>query len=32
MGRPAEMLIEITGYDRPALLASVTKMRPAAIS
>ncbi len=32
MGRPAETLIEITGYDRPALLASVTKMRPAAIS
>src|SRR5258708_39614900 len=32
MGRPAAMLIEITGSDRPALLASVTKMRPAAIS
>jgi hypothetical protein len=32
MGRPAEMLIECTGYDRPALLASTTTMRQADIS
>jgi len=32
MGRTAEMLIECTGYDRPALFASVTTMRQADIS
>ena len=32
MGRTAEMLIEYTGYDRPALLASATTMRQADIS
>jgi uncharacterized protein YndB with AHSA1/START domain len=31
-GRTAEMLIEITGYDRPHRLASTTTMRQAAIS
>jgi hypothetical protein len=31
-GRTAEMLIEYTGYDRPALLASVTTMAQADIS
>jgi Polyketide cyclase / dehydrase and lipid transport len=31
-GRTAEMLIECTGYDRPALLASITTMQPADIS
>jgi hypothetical protein len=28
MGRTAEMLIECTGYDRPAVFASTTTMRP----
>ena len=32
MGRTAEMLIEYTGYDRPALLASATTMQQADIS
>jgi Polyketide cyclase / dehydrase and lipid transport len=32
VGRTAEMLIECTGYDRPALFASVTTMRQADIS
>jgi len=32
MGSTAEMLIECTGYDRPALLASTTTMRQADIS
>jgi hypothetical protein len=32
MGRTAEMLIEYTGYDRPALLASTTTMQQADIS
>jgi hypothetical protein len=32
LGRTAEMLIECTGYDRPALLASTTTMRQADIS
>ena len=32
MGRKAEMLIECTGYDRPALLASTTTMRQANIN
>ncbi|MGE5288294.1 MAG: SRPBCC family protein [Micromonosporaceae bacterium] len=32
MGRTAEMLIECTGYDRPALLASTTTMPQADIS
>jgi hypothetical protein len=32
MGRTAEMLIECTGYDRPALFASATTMRQADIS
>jgi polyketide cyclase/dehydrase/lipid transport protein len=32
MGRTAEMLIEFTGYDRPARLASATTMRQADIS
>jgi hypothetical protein len=32
MGRTAEMLIECTGYDRPALLASATTMQQADIS
>jgi hypothetical protein len=32
MGRTAEMLIECTGYDRPALFASTTTMRQADIS
>jgi Polyketide cyclase / dehydrase and lipid transport len=32
MGRTAEMLIEITGYDRPTRLASATTMRQADIS
>jgi hypothetical protein len=32
MGRTAEMVIECTGYDRPALFASVTTMRQADIS
>jgi Polyketide cyclase / dehydrase and lipid transport len=31
-GRTAEMLIEYTGYDRPALLASTTTMQQADIS
>ena len=31
-GRAAEMLIEITGYNRPHRLASATTMRQAAIS
>ena len=31
-GRTAEMLIECTSYDRPALLASTTTMRQADIS
>ena len=31
-GRAVEMLIEITGYDRPHRLASTTTMRQAAIS
>jgi Polyketide cyclase / dehydrase and lipid transport len=31
-GRTAEMLIECTGYDRPALLASTTTMQQAEIS
>jgi polyketide cyclase/dehydrase/lipid transport protein len=31
-GRAAEMLIEITGYDRPHRLTSATTMRQAAIS
>jgi hypothetical protein len=30
MGRTAEMLIECTGYDRPALFASTTTMQPQA--
>jgi hypothetical protein len=30
MGRTAEMLIERTGYDRPALFASTTTMQPQA--
>jgi hypothetical protein len=32
MGRTAEMLIECTGYDRSALLATTTTMRQADIS
>jgi len=32
MGRKAEMLIECTGYDRPALLASTTTMAQADFS
>jgi len=32
MGRTAEMLIECTGYDRPALLASTTTMAQADFS
>ena len=32
MGRTAEMLIEYTGYDRPALLATTTTMQQADIS
>lgn len=32
MGRAAEMLIEITAYDRPARLASATTMQQADIS
>lgn len=32
MGRTAEMLIECTGYDRPALFATTTTMRQADIS
>jgi Polyketide cyclase / dehydrase and lipid transport len=32
MGRTAEMLIECTGYDRPAMLASTTTMQQADIS
>ena len=32
MGRTAAMLIECTGYDRPALLASTTTMQQADIS
>ena len=32
MGRTAEMLIECTGYDRPALLASITTMQQADFS
>src|SRR5512140_3618269 len=30
MGRTAEMLIECTGYDRPALFASTATMQPQA--
>ncbi len=32
MGRSAEMLIEYTGYDRPARLSSITTMRQADVS
>ena len=32
MGRTAEMMIECTGYDRPARLTSITTMRQADIS
>jgi hypothetical protein len=32
MGRTAEMLIECTGYDRPTLIASTTRMPQAEIS
>ena len=32
MGRTAEMLIEVTGYDRPTRLASATTMQQAGIS
>jgi hypothetical protein len=32
MGRTAEMLIECTGYDRPALFATTTTMQQADIS
>jgi len=32
MGRTAEMLIEYTGYDRPALLVSATTMQQGDIS
>lgn len=32
MGRTAEMLIEVTGYDRPTSLVSATTMRQADIS
>jgi hypothetical protein len=31
MGRAAEMLIEVTGHDRPACLASATTMQQAGI-
>jgi polyketide cyclase/dehydrase/lipid transport protein len=31
-GRPADMLIELTGYDRPVRLAQVTTMRQADMS
>jgi hypothetical protein len=31
-GRPADMLIELTGYDRPVRLAQVTTMRQANMS